>query len=154
MKIRKATINDAKEMTALLRNTIRKVNSKDYSKKAINAWSKVSTSYAKKSIKKRNGEYFIAIINNKIVGYLRVSHKDKIIRALYVHYNYLRKGIGKKLLKIGEKELKKLGVKKSKISSSITAPSFYASQGYKKIRKGYSIINGERISDIKMEKKI
>lgn len=156
MKIRKAKVEDASEIVRFHKNTIKKINSKDYTKKIIDAWTKnIKTFKLKKRLKNnKNRIYFVAVLKNKIVGFILIDKEEKIIRALYTHHKFQRQGIGKKLLKKGEEKLKKLGVKKSKMHCSITAIPFYKSQGYKKIRWSYTKINNAKIKDLIMEKEL
>ena len=145
MKIRKARYEDAREMVSFHRNTIKKINSKDYPKKIIDAWTKnLKTSRRRKQLLDKNRIYFVATIEEKIVGFILIDKKEKIIRALYTHHKFQRQGIGKKLLKKGEEQLRKLGVKKSLMHCSITAIPFYTSQKYKKLKWSYTKIGKKK----------
>lgn len=60
---------------------------------------------------------------------------DDELWGLYVHKNYVGKGIGSRLLNIAEKSLKSQGVKVIKIKSTLTARRFYEKHGYKVVKK-------------------
>ena len=74
--------------------------------------------------------FYIAEENNKIIGYIK-GGKDRIAN-LFILKEYHKKGIGKKLVELLEKESKKQNSKEIKVRSSIYATSFYQKMGYKK----------------------
>lgn len=76
----------------------------------------------------------MALDKNKIIGFCEYNFGCELSR-IYVHKDYLRKGVGSRLLEIAEASLEKQGCKKISIKSTITAKAFYAAQGYKIIRK-------------------
>jgi len=66
---------------------------------------------------------YVAEKDNKIVGYIKGDNKR--ISNLFVLGNLHKRGIGKKLVKMFEKEFKRKGYNEIKIGSSIYAISFY-----------------------------
>jgi N-acetylglutamate synthase-like GNAT family acetyltransferase len=151
-KIRKAKLEDASIINKLINNTIFAVNSKDYTKKQINARIKNRTAKLKDRIKTNSRAMFIILENFKILGLVSLTLEKKEITMLYVKQNYIGKGLGKKLLKYAEKHAKKLGLDYLNLESTLTAFEFYKSQGYRKIRKVNHISNGVNIPCIKMRK--
>ncbi|HLD41948.1 MAG TPA: hypothetical protein VJB06_02845 [archaeon] len=70
MKIRKANPEDAEAISRLHRWTIRKINSKDYSKRQIYVWSKRSTPERLRKIMDNSKIFFyVAEDSNKIVAF-------------------------------------------------------------------------------------
>jgi len=151
MKIRLAQDEDYPEIARLRRQTIRNVNSGDYSEDIIQDW---TTQTNTQSFRKKAHEHkrWVAIEKNKIIGFCDHNFKCELSR-IYVHKDHLRKGVGSRLLKVAEDSLKKLGCKEIHIESTITAKDFYEKNGYKVIKKDFH--NGDKNAPIyKMTKKL
>lgn len=126
----------SKQVSELIRNTLREINSKDYSKEIIE---KMCTRFSEENIINRasNRKMVLMIENEEVIG--TASLKDNIILSVYVGVNAQGKGIGTKLMSYLEEIASKKGFKKVLVPSSITSVSFYE-------RLGYKIIE-ERIND-------
>lgn len=99
--------------------------------------------------------FYVYRLENKIVGVIALKplHEEKVglIRWVYVHPKYQRKGIGSALLKYVEEEAHKMKLKRLQLFTHEKA--FWAINFYKK--HGYRIINYiQRIAwkDVLMEK--
>lgn len=151
MKIRKANIKDAKEISKLRRNTFKKINSKYYPHKHILIFCKKNT--PKKIRKKiREKEMFCIVENNKILGTVYL-YKD-LIGGLYVRHDKIKKGIGTKLLKFIENYARKKGIKKVKLYSTKYGYPFYVKNNYKLVKRGFWTIEDSRVGNYSMEKKL
>lgn len=152
MRIRKFKAEDAAEVARLHRGTIRHINKRDYTPRQITVWSgKVSAKRLRESMSRINR--FVAIEGKKIVGFGDYS-PGKGLAGLYVHKDFQRKGIGKRLLKKLEKEAFRDGLKEIYISATITSKDFYKSNGYKVIRKGHYTIGDQKYLIYCMKKKL
>lgn len=153
MKIRLARDGDYASIARLHRQTIRNVNSKDYTDDQICAWSaKTNASRFRDSANKC--KRWVAIEdNNKIVGFCDHGLDGKFW-GLYVHKNYIGKGIGSRLIKIAEDSLGKMEYKKVILKSTITAKEFYKKQGYKTLKKDLHTINDKKLEIFVMTKKL
>ena len=154
MRIRKARPEDAKEIVKLVRETIRKVNSEDYTKKQVNAW--VSSNKAKKMREFIAGKrkVFVAVDKDKIIGMATWTQSENQVGALYVQKDRIGEGIGKKLYDRVEEEARKAGTKELKLYSTITAVPFYKKRGYKSVRKTHVTMNKVKIPCVIMKKKL
>jgi GNAT superfamily N-acetyltransferase len=74
--------------------------------------------------------FYVAEENNKIVGFIK-GRKDKIAN-LFVDGKQHKRGIGKKLVNIFEKQAKRLGSKQINIRASLYAAPFYEKMMYMK----------------------
>ncbi|MDO8647750.1 MAG: GNAT family N-acetyltransferase [Candidatus Diapherotrites archaeon] len=154
MIIRKAKLENAREISLLLCNTIKTVNRKDYTARQIKAW---LTRNDYKSIKNKilsGRTIFVAINKSKIVGIIALFLNECKIGALYVKHTLHNQGIGTKLLNYAEKLAKRKGLKKLKLNSTKTAFEFYKSKGYKKIRMASHTTNGVKTPTILMVKNL
>jgi GNAT superfamily N-acetyltransferase len=77
------------------------------------------------------------------------------IRAFFVHPNYVRKGIGKKLLEKCEAEAEAKGFKSLELVATLSGEKLYASQGYI-VKRYYEVVleNGITNKVVSMQKKL
>ena len=150
MKIRLAKDEDCAGMARLHRATIRSVNSNDYSEDIIEVWSgRTNAKRFRDSAHKC--KRWVAVEKGKIVGFVDHGDDDELW-GLYVHKDYVRKGIGGKLLKIAENSLKEQGVKTIKIKSTLTAKIFYEKHGYKVVRSTLHPVKDKKLKIYIMKK--
>lgn len=152
MRIRLAQDKDYIKIVDLHRATIRNINSKDYSPDIISVWvekSKVSLFRESASEVKR----WVAEEDGKIIGFCDHNFECSI-GGLYIHKDFIGKGIGKILLKKAEDSMKKLGCKNIKIKSTITAKPFYEKSGYKIVKEGIFKIKDKKLKVFHMIKKL
>lgn len=129
IKIRTAGIDDIPAIITLCQNTIRNVNSGDYSPEHIKVWAEGAENIERweKAIAK---QYFIlAFIKNKLAGFASIA-EDGYIDFMFVSKDHQRMGIAKRLLeeienKAAEKKIKRLYSHVSK-----TARGFFEKYGY------------------------
>ena len=150
MKIRLARDDDYSAMARLRKQTIRHVNSQDYSENVIFNWSAKGNTHSFR-IAAMDCKRWVAVDNNKIVGFSEHNFKGELSR-IYVHKDYLRQGVGSRLLKIAEDSLAQQGWKEINIESTITAKYFYEKNGYKVIMKTRS--EGDNAPVYKMLKQL
>lgn len=153
MRIKKAELENVRKISNLIIQTIDKVNDnkKDYTRKQIKAWKKANSI---NRIERRIEEKYVfcGFKGECLVGVISFSKKDT--GGLYVKFNQIGKGVGKKLLEFVEQYAKKIGVKKLKLTSTPYAYNFYKSQGYKPLKKVNVYLNGVCFREMKMEKKL
>ena len=153
MRIRLAQDKDYAAIAHLHRATIRHINSKDYPEDIISVWSGRT-----KANRFRNSESkvkrWVAVEDEKITGFCDHEKTECEIGGLYVHKDYQSKGIGKKLLEKAESSLKKMGCKKIKIMSTISAKNFYQRNGYKIIKKGLHMVENKKLKIFILSKTI
>ncbi len=136
MKIRKATLDDAQEISKLRQETLEKVNIKEYTKEQIKALvNKNNIEKIKEKIGKR--EVFVGAEEDKIIGCVsfHVSDNKNIISGLYVRHDMQGKGIGEQLMKFIENHAVDRSVKNLILYSTINAEKFYKKIGYEVIKK-------------------
>ena len=155
MRIRQAKIEDSKSIALLCRNTIKYVNSKDYTKSQIDAWlTKNTTKHMRDSFLRVNRSKFVMLEDYKIIGVVSAKLDKKEISGLYINRKYIGRKIGKQLLQKMEDDMLSKKISIIKLHSTITAFNFYKSQGYIKIRDESHIINGVSIPTILTKKNL
>src|SRR3989344_2270005 len=128
MKIRLVRDQDYPAIARLRRQTIRNVNSKDYSEDVIHNWSaKTGAQDFRESAE--TCKRWVAVENERIIGFCEHTFECEVSR-MYVHKDHLRKGVGSRLLEVAEASLLKQGCKEINIESTVTAKEFYEKNGY------------------------
>lgn len=150
MRIRLARDEDYAAIARLHRQTIRNVNAKDYTEDQISAWSGRSNTERFRSNADKCKRW-VAVQDDKIVGFCDHS-LDGEFWGLYVHKDFIGKGIGSRLLKIAEDSLKKMGFKKVHLVATVTAKEFYKKNGYRVIKKSLHTINNQKLETFYMVK--
>lgn len=104
-------MEDAKEISLLMQDTIKRVNAED----------KVA-----QGIQDKNRFTCVTVEDDFIVGVGALKGDE--ITAIYVSADHLGEGIGAKLLTYLEDRAFKKGIKKLRLESSLTAFQFYKKQ--------------------------
>ena len=156
IKIRKTKINDAGNISSLVINTIKKINSKHSNSNQISVWIKRNNIInLEKKLSDKERENFVSILNDKtgkIVGYATMS-KNKILN-LYVDASLTGKGIGKTLLNHMEKNAEKKGYKTTILDSTLAAFNFYKKNGYNEVKNIYKEVDGVEFKSVRMRKNL
>lgn len=147
---------DLEDVVTLFYETIHSVNSKDYSQEQLDVWAP----YDEKDIKKETWKdslneniTYVAKINDKIVGFSDLTHSGHLDR-LFVHKDYLGKGIASALVNMLESEARKLKILEIDTEASITAKPFFERLGYKTICLQTVELKGVKLTNYQMVKKI
>lgn len=146
--IEKIRLENLDEVLYLFKNTIENSCSKDYNQTQISAWT-LSIENRERWINKINTQYFIvAKLNDKIVGF--GSLKDSYLDMLFVHHNYLRKGIASLIFEDLKSQSTKKGFTKLTTFASKTALEFFHSKGFSVISENKVMINEVEITNFEM----
>ncbi|MGX8715977.1 MAG: GNAT family N-acetyltransferase [Lachnospiraceae bacterium] len=144
MIIRRFIPNDEEKVSALIAETLREVNIKDYSREYIE---KVVQSLQPEDILKRAKwtHFYLVCDGDRILGCGAIGpYWDKVdessLFTIFVSPEYHRQGIGRKIIETLEKDEYFLRAHRVEIPASITAAPFY-------IKMGYTYKNGIRTPD-------
>ncbi len=151
IKIRKFQIGDEFALWQMKLNTIRHVNSRDYSPEQVQAWAPDVYDAAKWSERVRAMDPFVAEIDGQIVGF--ADHQsDGYIDHFFCHHQYQGQGIGKALMQslMDSGQEKKLPRFYSHVS--ITAKPFFERCGFRAIAKQAVEVNGQVLTNYVMER--
>ena len=129
MKIRKAT---KKDINKVIKMWIREFAKTPWKEK----WTKQKV---EKTIKSSKGKVYVAIINNKIVGFIHVSERYYVaglivvLENLVVSKDYQNQGVGSELVEYIERIYRKKQFCKIFLNTMTKATSykFYKKRGYK-----------------------
>ncbi len=153
MLFRKFRKEDIRQIAKIRNDVFSKYNRKEYFKKDAIEWYLNLTSLDKSDEELLEAFYisdktifYVAEDNKKIIGYIK-GNKNKI-GNLFVLGSSHKKGIGKKLVELLEKEARKQNSKEIRIRSSIYAVPFYQRIGYKKTT-GIRNLNNLKVQPMK-----
>jgi putative acetyltransferase len=121
--------DDAPALLALFRDTIRRVNSRDYSSVQIAAWASDDIDTAR-WFGRFTGRFVpVAEEAGRPVGFAELE-SDGHIDRVYVSADHQRRGIGRQLLTALVAEARRVGLARLFTEASITARPFFEAQGF------------------------
>jgi putative acetyltransferase len=151
INVRQAIERDLDQISTLFYETINTVNSKDYNPEQIKVWSFRDADFWRKRFAE---QYFlVAEKGDQVVGFSSLTTSG-YLDFMYVHKDYQRKGIAKKLLMEIEDYGRKFGLQNIHTHVSITAKPFFESKGYTIIRRQRKMHNDIAFVQYAMEKNI
>jgi putative acetyltransferase len=142
LDFREATLDDLPEITSIYRDTIRMVNSKDYSETQVEAWSKGADDIKKWQDRIKKFYFLVAESNHQIVGFSYLK-QGYYLENIFVHKDYQRRTIGSKLLRIMESQVSLNGHDVIKSDISTTALDFFDSHFYDVEKKQKTSFKGQ-----------
>ena len=153
MEFREYKNTDLHAVMDLFYVTVHEVNKNDYSEEQLDAIApKDANEYHwEKSLEKNHT--IVVEEDDKLSAFGNIG-KTGYLDRLYVHPDYLRKGIASKLVEELEEYAKKHGSHVINVTSSITSKAFFESKGYAVIEEQINERRGERLLRYLMEKKI
>lgn len=158
VQLRKATLEDIPQLQALIDVSVRSLHTKFYTSAQIAGALKGVYGVDTQVI--NDGHYFVVISPpGAIIACGGWSHRSTLfgsdsyssrdddtlldperqsakIRAMFVHPDWVRKGIGKMILEAGESAAKEEGFKSMEMSATLNGVPFYGKFGYKEVEGG------------------
>ena len=144
MRIRRFKTEDASAVSALIAETLRTTNSKDYSAETIEALSKTMT--PEYMAERASWTHFYvacdgeAVVGCGAIGPYWSSETESCLFSIFVAPEYQGKGIGRAIMETLEADPYFLRAKRIEIPASITACEFYR-------KLGYDFKNGDKTLD-------
>jgi len=151
--IRPATSKDASAMALLFHETVRKINSRDYSETQVSAWAGLAPDPAKWRVRQSSRLTFVEEERGIIRGFAELEDKGHV-GALYVHAEHQGRGIASALLQRLEEEAIARGADYLWTEASITAKPFFAKHGFEVIVAQEVEYQGAMFRNYRMRKKI
>lgn len=134
IEITDASKHDVSAITSIFKDTIRHINSKDYTEAQIEVWAS-SADDTEKWLQRINDLYFIvASLDKTIVGFSYLTNGN-YLDGLFVHKDFQGQGIATKLLRAMEVKIRVIGFDIVESDVSITALPFFEFHAYKVKKK-------------------
>lgn len=143
--------SDAKALRAIHFNTIRNINSRDYSLEQVKAWApdKIDMNAWQTRVEGLNP--IIAEIEGVIVGYTDLQPSG-LIDHFFCHHEYQNRGVGRTLMNHVLTLGKERNLKHLYSEVSITARPFYEHFGFTMAKEKQEEIRGQVLTYFVMEK--
>jgi putative acetyltransferase len=145
--------DDAPALLALFRDTIRRVNSRDYSPAQIAAWACDDIDTVRWFARFAGRYVPVAEEAGRPVGFAELE-ADGHIDRVYVSADHQRRGIGRQLLDAVVAEARRLGLTRLFTEASITARPFFEAHGFVVLTPQVVTCRGEEFVNFRMERKI
>ena len=147
--MRRATSEDVSEILELFTETIRKVNTRDYSAAQIGVWSEARNEAI--WLEKIRDQYFLVKeLEGEMVGFSSIDATG-YLDFMYVHAEHQGEGIASQLLGEIKKQARKQKNNTVWTSSSITAQPFFSRHGFIEIKKETRQVKGVAFENSIME---
>jgi GNAT superfamily N-acetyltransferase len=151
--IRKAKQEERESLWRLHTRAILEICGSHYSQDELEAWEKVlKPGRYQKPI--AEGTLVVAMDGDDIVGFGNLNRETGEIEAVYVSPNYLRLGIGMRILQTLEGVARDSGLKALRLSSTLNAVPFYESSGYRSQQQTKYLLSFGRVACVTMIKKL
>jgi putative acetyltransferase len=143
--------DDAPALLALFRDTIRRVNNRDYSPAQIAAWASDDIDTVRWFGRFMGRFVPVAEENGCPIGFAELEPNGHIDR-MYVSADRQRRGIGQQLLAAVVAEARRVGIKRLFTEASITARPFFESQGFAVLAPQVVTCRGAEFVNFRMER--
>jgi len=129
MQVREYREDDVAAIVALFRDTVRRVNSRDYSSEQVEAWAPDDIDVGAWAHRLARRFTVVAEIDGWVAGFADLED-DGHLDHLYVHADHPHCGVGRALLAVIEAEARLRGLPSLFTEASITARPFFERLGF------------------------
>lgn len=140
---------DSKELRELFYHTVHTVNAKDYTKEQLDVWAQRQADLEQWNQSFQEHYSIVAVEGDVIAGFGDID-KSGYLDRLFVHADFLRKGIGTAICDRLEQKIRG----KILTHASITARPFFEERGYRVIKEQKVERSGVFLTNFVMEKEI
>lgn len=156
-ELRRAVIADAEAVVRVQHDAVQGTASAYHPPEVLEAWAAKLTEDNYERVRRETTDdtmiVLIAESDSHLLGFGMVVPGDEELRAVYVHPDYGRRGIGTAILKDLEKFAIQRDVKRLNVESSINAEAFYARHGYEVVvRTTHRFKSGQEMACVRMTK--
>ncbi|WP_197441717.1 GNAT family N-acetyltransferase [Thalassoglobus polymorphus] len=141
------------ELWELFYNTIRTVNSRDYSTEQVQTWAPDEMNREKWHARIAGMNPFVCEVASEIVGYAALIETG-YIDHFYVHHQWQRQGVGNSLVTKIFETANGLGLSELTSDVSITAKPFFESKGFEVVAPQEVSIGEVLFRNYKMRKSL
>jgi putative acetyltransferase len=142
---------DAPVLLDLYRDTIRRINSRDYNPAQVRAWASDDIDPSSWTVRFDAAFTVVAEENSRPIGFAELEPNGHIGR-FYVSADHQRCGIGQAMLAALVAEARRIGVVRMFSEASITARPFFESQGFTVLAPQVVQCRGEEFVNYRIER--
>ncbi|HOI05945.1 MAG TPA: GNAT family N-acetyltransferase [Deltaproteobacteria bacterium] len=152
MRIRQLRHGDAEKAAELFRDTVARINRRDYSSDQIRAWAPGDMDVEMWRSRLQKGRAYVAESGEgKLLGFISIDRNGHI-DLLYCHADHQGQGVGSRLLSHAERQIKASGVTHVSTEASITARPFFEKRGFEVVKEQKVRRNGSNFINYVMVK--
>lgn len=153
IRIRPFQPSDAPRLLGLFRETVRRVNARDYSPDQIRAWAADEIDPAGWSARFAGRFVVVAEAEGQIAGFAELE-ADGHIDRFYVSADHQRLGVGTALLAAIVEEARRLSVPRLAAEVSITARPFFEKEGFEVESAQIVVLRGIELQNYRMSRRL
>lgn len=142
---------DAPQLLALFRDTIRRVNSRDYPPDQIRAWASDDIDPIAWANRFDGRFVVVAAEGDRPVGFAELK-ADGHIDRLYVSADHQGRGVATRLLADLVAEARRMGLARLFVEASVTARPFFAARGFVTLAEQTVACRGAHLVNYRMER--
>ncbi|WP_099532424.1 GNAT family N-acetyltransferase [Limnothrix sp. PR1529] len=154
--IRPGLPSDAAAIARLFHDTVREINSRDYSLSQVKAWAPDDLSFRNWAERSQTRWTIVAedrsVPDRDLIAGFCELEPDGHIDCFYCHKNYQRCGLGRQLYQTLETEALDRSLQQLQVESSITARPFFEAMGFIMLSPQTVSVRGESFVNYKMVK--
>ncbi|MEC4816674.1 MAG: GNAT family N-acetyltransferase [Scytonema sp. PMC 1069.18] len=151
MEVRLFETKDAEQVARLFHETVREVNTRDYSSRQVRAWAPEDI-YFRNWVEVCSSRFtYVADDEGVIAGFAELEPNGHI-DCFYCHKNYQRCGVGSQLYRAIETKALELSLSRLFVEASITAKPFFQHMGFSVVKQQSVTRRGETFINYVMEK--
>jgi putative acetyltransferase len=151
MHVRELRPGEEPILFGLFRNTIRRVNVRDYSESQVVAWAPDDLDPSVWAEKMRSIRPFVVEVEENIVGYSDLQ-SDGLVDHFFVHHEWQRCGVGRVLMSEIETRAFSRRIDHLETHASITARPFFEAVDFVVVREQELEMRGERLKNYVMRR--
>ena len=145
--------DDSPALLALFRDTVRRVNTRDYSSEQIRAWASEEIDTSQWTARFEGRFVVVAEEAHQPVGFTDLEPSGHIDR-FFVSADHQRRGIGATLLAAVIAESRRLELPRLHTEASLTARPFFESQGFTTLASQVVVCRGVEFVNFRMERRL
>ena len=149
--LRRFRPTDAPALLSLFRDTIHRVNCRDYTPEQINAWASGEIDVAAWNDRFAGRFVIVAEQANRPVGFAELEDDGHIDR-FYVSADHQGQGIGRQLIETLVDEAMRLAIPRLYVEASITAKRFFVANGFAVLAQQSVLCRGVALDNFQMQR--
>jgi putative acetyltransferase len=151
MVIQNYSTSMAREISDLFYKAVHAIEPSFYSSEQKEAWAPTPIDYEGWAGRLNDKKPFIAIIENRVTGFIALD-ADGHIDCAYTHPNFQGRGVASALYKHLLKEARVRNLKRLYVEASHIAKPFFEHRGFLVLKKNELLINGVSLVNFSMER--
>jgi putative acetyltransferase len=155
--IRPAIADDARHILEAHSAAVHRTAAREYASDILSAWAAPldddNVQRMAAIIVSQSELLIVAEIDGRVVGFGSIVPKNSELRAVYVHPDFGREGVGSRILSALEELARQYALAGLTMDASLNAEEFYRAHGYVVVDRGeHSLRTGARMRCVRMQK--